>query len=131
MFSRLLNLQKFFLEILFALLFFHEEVFDWDNNRKKKQMPDCLLEKDPLQSIKKIVTKKFKFKIREIMRWAPYRSKIKIAYDKTQSRLKSVENRALIPGPVGSPGLKGPQGLHGRRGLSGDKGKSFFKFNCP
>ena len=32
------------------------------------------------------------------------RSKIKIAYDKTQSRLKSVENRASIPGPVGSPG---------------------------
>ena len=51
------------------------------------------------------------------------RSKIKIAYDKTQSRLKSVENRASIPGPVGSPGPKGPQGLHGRRGLSGDKGK--------
>ena len=57
------------------------------------------------------------------MRQNKLQEQIRNAYDKTQSRLKSVENRASIPGPVGLPGLKGSQGSPGRRGLSGDKGE--------
>ena len=54
--------------------------------------------------------------------------KIKSAYDRLQSRLKSVENRAAIPGPPGIPGTKGDRGVPGRNGLSGQKGKIFSKF---
>ena len=51
-----------------------------------------------------------------------FQGKIKTAYERTQSRLKTVENRAAIPGPIGLPGQKGVQGSPGRRGLSGGKG---------
>ena len=55
------------------------------------------------------------------------RGKIKTAYERTQSRLKTVENRATIPGPIGSPGQKGVQGMPGRPGLSGEKGIQYFR----
>ena len=48
--------------------------------------------------------------------------KMKLAYERLQSRLKSVENRAGIPGSPGNPGIKGDQGVPGRNGLTGPKG---------
>ena len=48
--------------------------------------------------------------------------KMKLAYERLQSRLKSVENRAGIPGSPGHPGIKGDQGVPGRNGLTGPKG---------
>ena len=48
--------------------------------------------------------------------------KMKLAYERLQSRLKSVENRAGIPGSPGNPGTKGDQGVPGRNGLTGPKG---------
>ena len=47
---------------------------------------------------------------------------LKTAYDKTQSRLKEVQNRALKPGPRGYPGQKGPKGSLGQSGRPGEKG---------
>ena len=52
-------------------------------------------------------------------------SHLKTTYEKTQSRLKSVENRALKPGPRGYSGPKGELGSRGPSGRPGEKGKPF------
>ena len=43
---------------------------------------------------------------------------MKLAYERLQSRLKSVENRAGVPGAPGIPGIKGEQGVPGHAGLT-------------